>query len=102
MPADTRFLVGLSLLPGIGPARFNKILTHFGEPERAWRASERELLQLGVDAKFMPQLLECRRTLSLEREMEKIERLGVRVLSLGDPEYPAQLREVFNAPRFFI
>ena len=98
MPADTRFLVGLSLLPGIGPARFNKILTHFGEPERAWRASERELLQLGVDAKFMPQLLECRRTLSLEREMEKIERLGVRVLSLGDPEYPAQLREVFNAP----
>ena len=98
MPADTRFLVGLSLLPGIGPARFNKILSHFGEPERAWRASERELLQLGVDAKFMPQLLERRRALSLDREMEKIERLGVCVLSLDDPGYPAQLREVFNAP----
>lgn len=95
---DTAYLVGLSLLPGIGPARFHKLLSHFGEPERAWGASERELLALGIDAKALPTLLEKRRSLSLPREMEKIERLGVRVLSSDDPSYPLRLREIYNAP----
>jgi len=93
-----RYLVGLSLLPGVGPARFHKIMTHFREPERAWRASEAELLRLGVDQKFMPQLLAKRRALSLDREMERIERLGVQVLTRDDPSYPQQLAETFNAP----
>ncbi|MGI8826337.1 MAG: DNA-processing protein DprA [Chloroflexota bacterium] len=97
-PSDLRFLVGLSLLPGIGPSRFTKILSHFQEPERAWRASEQELARLGVDPKFLPQLVEKRRSLSLEREMERIERLGVRVLSAADPTYPLSLAEIYNAP----
>jgi DNA processing protein len=96
--SDLRYLVGLSLLPGIGPARFNKLLDHFGEAERAWRATEGELTALGIDAKALPALLERRRTLSLEREMEKLQRLEVQVISLQDPQYPARLKEIFNAP----
>jgi DNA processing protein len=92
------FLVGLSLLPGIGPARFQRLLTHFGDPERAWRASEQELVKLGVDAKTMPALLAKRRSLSLDHEMERIRRLGVTVLSGDDPAYPPRLREIYNAP----
>jgi DNA processing protein len=30
--------------------------------------------------------------------MEKLERLGVTVLTTGDPAYPARLREIYNAP----
>src|SRR5437016_7340231 len=95
---DLPFLVGLSLLPGIGPARFHKLLTHFGDPERAWHASERELLALGVDGKSMTALLEKRRTLSLDREMEKIQRLDAAVLTLDTAGYPPRLREIYNPP----
>ncbi len=95
---DIAYLVGLSLLPGIGPARFHKLLDRFKEPERAWRASEQEFVSLGVDAKSMPALLEKRHTLSLEREMDRLRRLEVTVLSIFDPEYPLRLKEIFNAP----
>jgi len=95
---DIAYLVGLSLLPGIGPARFHKLIDRFKEPERAWRASEQELSSLGVDAKFMPLLLEKRHAISLEREMEKLRRLDVTVLSSFDADYPLRLKEIFNAP----
>ncbi|HLJ66972.1 MAG TPA: DNA-processing protein DprA [Chloroflexota bacterium] len=95
---DIGYLVGLSLLPGIGPARFHRILDHFGEPELAWRASERELVALGVDARSMPALVEKRRTISIEAELEKLRRHDVRVLSIFDVGYPLRLKEIFNAP----
>ena len=95
---DIGYLVGLSLLPGIGPARFHRLIERFGEPERAWRASEQELLSLGVDPKQIPALLEKRRVISIERELERLTRLGVHVLSIFDPDYPTQLKEIFNAP----
>lgn len=96
--ADARFLVGLSLLPGIGPARFHKLIGHFQDPERAWHASEQELLALGVDAKTLPTLLERRRSLSLDEEMERLQRLDVRIVSIYDQNYPAPLKEIYNAP----
>lgn len=96
--ADLRYLVGLSLLPGIGPARFHKLLDRFGEPERAWRASEQELLALGVDGKTLPALLERRRSLALDREMERLERLEITALTRDDPVYPPHLKEIYNSP----
>lgn len=95
---DLAFLVGLSLLPGIGPARFHRLLERCGEPERAWRAGEADLLAVGVDNRQLPALLEKRRTLSLEREMERLRQLGVSVLSTQDPSYPLRLREIPTPP----
>jgi DNA processing protein len=95
---DVRFLVGLSLLPGIGPARFHRLLDRHKEPERAWRASESELVASGVDVKSMPALLEKRSTISLDDEMERLVRLGVSVLTVFDPAYPPRLKEIYNAP----
>jgi DNA processing protein len=97
-PRDLRYLVGLSLLPGIGPARFRRMLDHYGDPERAWRAPEADLVRFGVDAKSLPALLERRQTLSLDREMERIARLDVQALSSEDPDYPQRLREIYTAP----
>lgn len=95
---ELRYLVGLSLLPGIGPARFRRLLDHYGDAERAWRAPERELERLGVDSKSLPLLTEKRHSLDLNREMERIDRLGVTLLSTDDPNYPTRLREIYNAP----
>lgn len=95
---DVRYLVGLSQLPGVGPARFNRLLSYFHEPERAWHASQSELLKLGIDAKTLPQLLEKRRTISLDAEMERLRRLEVSVMTIDSPDYPVHLKEIYNAP----
>lgn len=95
---DVRFLVGLSLLPGIGPARFHRLLERCKEPERAWRASQSELVASGVDVKSMPALLEKRSSISLDDEMDRLARLAVSVLTIFDPAYPPRLKEIYNAP----
>jgi DNA processing protein len=95
---DIGYLVGLSLLPGIGPARFYRLLDRCGDPERAWRASERDLTALGVEARILPTLLEKRKSISIEQEMEKLRRAEVTVLSVYDPEYPLRLKEIYNPP----
>jgi DNA processing protein len=95
---DIGYLVGLSLLPGIGPARFYRLLDRCGDPERAWRASERDLTALGVEARILPALLEKRKSLSIEQEMEKLRRAGVTVLTVYDAEYPLRLKEIYNPP----
>jgi DNA processing protein len=94
MRPQLRYLVGISLLPGIGPQRFFKLLDLCGDPERAYRASETQLRALGVDGKMLPQLLERRRTLDLDREMQRLEALSVTVLSRDDPDYPPRLKEI--------
>lgn len=95
---DIGYLVGISLLPGIGPARFHRLLARLPEPERAWRASESDLLAVGVDARSLPLLLEKRRGISIDRELEKLQRCGVDVLTIFDSRYPPQLKEIFGAP----
>lgn len=95
---DLGYLVGLSLLPGIGPARFHRLLERCGDPERAWRAAESELVAVGVESRNLPALLERRKTLSLDHELEKLTRLGVSVLSVYDPDYPPRLKEIFTPP----
>ncbi|MGH2447799.1 MAG: DNA-processing protein DprA [Chloroflexota bacterium] len=96
--ADARYLVGLSLLPGIGPVRFQRLLSHFKEPERAWKASEQDLERLGIEGKTLQTLGEKRRSISLDAEVAKLERLEVDLLSIFDARYPARLREIPAAP----
>src|SRR5947209_20382527 len=96
--SDVRYLVGLSQLPGIGPARLVRLIERFKEPERAWKASEVELTQVGIDAKQMPALLQRRREINLDREMERLDRLSVRLVTVFDADYPLRLKEIYNAP----
>ncbi len=96
--SDVRYLVGLSQLPGIGPARLVRLIERFKEPERAWKASEAELTHVGVDAKQQPALLERRREVNLDLEMERLDRLGVQLLTIFDADYPLRLKEIYDAP----
>lgn len=98
MRPDIGYLVGLSLLPGIGPVRFHRLLERCGDAERAWRAADRDLLAVGVDARALPRLHERRSTLRLETELAKLERLEVHVLSADEPGYPVRLRETYAPP----
>lgn len=96
--ADARYLVGLSQLPGIGPARLARLLERFKEPERAWRATPDELRATGIDEKALALLLERRREIDLAREMAQLDRLGVRLVTTFDAEYPPRLKEIAVAP----
>jgi DNA processing protein len=93
-----KYWVGFNLVPGIGPIRFKTLLAHCGDAERAWHASATELQAAGLDRRSLQNFLKTRAGVSLEKEMEKIARAGVRLLTWDDPAYPPHLCHIYDPP----
>jgi DNA processing protein len=95
---DARYWLAFSLVPQIGPVKVQRLLTHFGDLETAWRANAFDLTAAGLDKRALENLLETRKTIDLDAELEKIARAHVRVLTLDDSAYPRLLKQIDNAP----
>ena len=85
-------------MPGIGPARMRLLLDAFGDAHTTWRATYADLIEASLDRKSADALIETRRTLDLEAELSRLERVGVRALTWADEDYPERLREVDDSP----
>jgi len=92
------YWVAFNLTPGIGPMRQRALLDHFGSLEKAWKANVEELRGAGLDRRSLDSLVRTRQTISLEKELARIERSGAQVVTWEDPHYPANLREISDAP----
>jgi DNA processing protein len=95
---ELKYWVGFSRIPGIGRIRLSQLKTHFGNLEDAWNAPETRLRQAGLDSRSINSLLLLRPKISLDDEMEKLERRKVKVLTCDDPSYPPRLREIYDYP----
>lgn len=96
--AEVGYWVGCTLVPGLGPVRFKRLLDYFGSAERAWRADAQALQDAGLDAKVASAFIATRASLSLDREHAKVIRAGAAVVTWQDPSYPALLREIYAPP----
>ncbi len=72
------YWLGFSALPGIGPARFRKLLAEFGTAKAAWEAKKPDF--------------------SIEKYLKQLEEKGVWFLTLEDKEYPQLLKEIKTPP----
>jgi DNA processing protein len=98
--ADTggqKYWVGFHRVPYIGPARIQRLLDRFETLEAAWTASPGELGAV-LDERSVESLVRTRSTLSLDGEMERIKRLGMEVVTLGEARYPRLLAEIPSPP----
>ncbi len=95
---DIRHWVGFSLVPGIGHVRFSQLEKYFGNLEDAWNATPAELKQSGLDSGVIRAITAWRPRVSLDDEMEKLDRYGVKVLTCHDPGYPSRLKEIYDYP----
>jgi DNA processing protein len=83
---------------GIGAARLRKLQAHFGTLQRAWQASEFELVRAGLDVRTVGSVLQSRKTIVPDAELERVQKAGVTALSWDDPAYPKLLKEVDDPP----
>lgn len=97
-PNDLKYWVGFSLIPGIGRVRLSQLENHFSTLENAWQASPGELKQAGLDSAPVRAIVSTRPKLSLDDEMEKLDKYGVRVFTWHDEGYPARLKEIYDYP----
>jgi len=92
------FWVGLSLAPGIGPAKFRRLVDALGSPEAAWKARPAHLAEAGLDRRTIESLVATRNKVDLEQQMQQLQRLEVTLLTLEDPDYPERLRTIVDPP----
>lgn len=98
MMAELKFWLGFNLASGVGSVRVKALLDYFDDVERAWYATEPELVKLGFDRRAIQSLLEARATLDLDGELARVTDAGVTLLCWRSPEYPDYLREIDGAP----
>lgn len=93
-----KYWVGFSEISGIGRVRISQLREHFGSLQDAWKAPEGKLKQAGLDSRSIDTLVLLRPKISLDAEMEKLERYKVKVLIYEDTSYPARLKEIYDYP----
>ncbi|MBL8164296.1 MAG: DNA-protecting protein DprA [Anaerolineae bacterium] len=96
--SDSKYWLGLSLVPEIGAKRIALLADRFGDLGRAWSASEQQLIQAGLERQPTTNLLQTRKRLNLDEEMRKVERFGAWIVTLADDDYPTPLKELGDAP----
>jgi DNA processing protein len=96
--SDIRYWVGFNLIPGIGRAKFSQLLSHFSTLEHAWHASPSELTAAGLEQRSVHDIVNRRPVISLEAEMERLERYQVQVLTWNDARFPPRLKEIYDVP----
>ncbi len=92
-----KYWVGFDRVPFIGPVRIQRLLERFDDLGAAWAASPGELATV-LDERSVESLVRTRATLSLDGEMERIGRLGMEVVTLGEATYPRLLAEIPAPP----
>jgi DNA processing protein len=91
------FWIALSMAAGIGPVRFARLLETFGSAESAWHASLFELARVGLERRTLDSLQRLRAETPAAL-MNNLRRLGIRAVTRLDDDYPANLREIVDAP----
>lgn len=98
MKADIKFLNALNAIPLVGPATLRLLKERFGSYEEAWRAGEGALRELSLDTRILQAILWKRASLHPDREMEKLVREGVWIITEGESDFPQSLREIPYPP----
>jgi DNA processing protein len=92
------YWVLLSMVAGIGPMRFRRLLEVCGDARRGWLASDAALGLAGLERRSAESLRQLRSSLTPEAAFQRLERLGVRTVTMLDGDYPAALREIADPP----
>ena len=96
--AALKYWLWISTRRGVGPQQVGRLLEHFGTPERAYYADPEEYgLVEGLAPNGQSSLL--------DKSMERVDailgdcdRLGVRILTMGDADYPDRLKNIYDPP----
>ena len=96
---ERRFWIALHRLPGVGPKRFRQLLDHFGSIRAVWNAPPSQLGQAGIDRRTAAAIVEGRRKVDPDREIERLAAARIAVLTWLDEEcYPLLLRTIAAPP----
>lgn len=96
--AGLKYWVWLSGIAGLTNRTKLLLLDHFGTPENVYFADEEEYCLIDGIRAPQAKLLADKSLEEAERSLGASERLGLRLLTMQDADYPVRLRNIFEPP----
>ncbi len=91
--------VGLSMTPGVGGVLFRRLVEAFGSPEAVFKVSPKDLARVeGIGPTVIASLCRFDWKNTAEKELQSLEKIGARILTWDDGEYPPNLRQIYDPP----
>ncbi len=99
---NVRDLLRLASVPRIGPLKIRALVAHFKDPAEVLSASPRELVQVpGIDKKLASAIAHHKNGEAFaDEQLKRLNKVGGRVVTLWDKEYPDLLKRIYDPPVF--
>lgn len=98
MREKLKYWIGFNRIAGIGAARLQKLISTFGDVEKAWKASPLELSAAGYNAAWVRKFVQKRHRVDLEILLKKTFDTISTIYIHGEQGYPRRLAEIDNPP----
>ncbi len=98
MRTDLTDWIALNMVRRIGPRTANLLLDQFGSPSGVFTASRHDLVGAGLKPDTISELHESGILDKAGAEIERLEQMGARVITIDDEDYPPLLREIYDPP----
>ena len=96
---ETKSLVHLSIIPGVGYQTIQRLLAVFGSAQRALDATLEELTHVeGLPPNVSQRLIRGKSRVSVGQELELIEAHNCHLVAISDSAYPLLLKEIADPP----
>ncbi|MCX6807824.1 MAG: DNA-processing protein DprA [Patescibacteria group bacterium] len=95
---EEKFLNALWRCKGMTNKRLRKIRNYFVDFEAAWKASASELIEAGIKDEAALEIVESRQNIDPSKEWDRLNKLGIRLITKQDACYPKLLNQILSAP----
>ena len=96
--ASLKYWIWLAELPRVGSQLKLALLEHFGEPDAIYYGEKAEYSLVEGMTRTAAGALEDKSLDGADRILGDCDRLGLRIITLRDTEYPDRLRNIFDPP----
>lgn len=95
---EREYLVALSTFTPFGPMRLKLLMSYFKKASKVWKAGAHELSELGINKKTVESFVKHRDAFEYKKYSGRLEKLGIKTISIFEENYPENLREIEDAP----
>lgn len=96
--AQVKYWLWLANLQGVSSRIKLALLEHFGEPDKIYYGEKEEYLLTPGMTRTAAAYLEDKKMDAVDRILGDCDRLGIRIITMQDAEYPDRLRNIFDPP----
>ena len=96
--AQLKYWLWLASLPKLNNQMKLALLEHFGEPDKIYYGEKEEYFLVKGMTRSLAEVLEDKKLERMDEILGDCDRLGLRILTIRDTEYPDRLRNIFDPP----